>query len=286
MKRAKQSMIPSFVGLLPQVPFDNDSSSSHIHHEQHHNQPLPVHEDEDDSMRLEVIPPAKKKLRFLLPHEEQGKNYYKSVEDDETFESSVSSDSDSDAWWYPEEQPQLQQQDEPVEVALPSYPFIEDVEDEAESPEDDESRWYNKSDIVEFHSQAKEQVNRFRRKNQGWIRRFIDDICLDPSSSTTKPLNLKQLLKTYQPPKDYNSVRGLHIDTCLVAHRRLHCQRVLLIQEKLKQSKNQQASQDQREFILKSTSLQTSKSSKTLARWFAHYDYMDMISSIKQELST
>lgn len=160
-----------------------------------------------------------------------------------------------------------------------------------------------------FHKTAKQQVCNFRTSNKVWIQQFCDELCLlDPTATTTrknkngkrKPPSFQQLLKLYQPPpQDYYAVRGLHIDTCLIEHRRLHCQRVLLIQEKLRLRSSSSScssssssgavvvpSQEQREKILRSTSIQTSKSSKTIARWFAHYDYMDMISLIRQELST
>ena len=338
-KRSVRATLPTktidsgAVFLLPEVPsiFDDSLSSFQYDH--------PENEDEESSV---VLPPiVKKEVRFTsrdiscCSENTKQRSCSHNSEEGNSLE-----EEDDGAWWYLEsdnddDDGQDDDDDATDEVdpsSVRSSKGQEGREEEeaggtmspptVDKKKDETSHyWYSKHEIMEFHREAKVQVSEFRKQNKDWIQRFCDDLCVSSTTSTTttrrsgssmvgttkgsKIPSLQHLIKMYQPPEGFNNeVRGLHIDTCFVEHRRLHCQRVLLIQEKLRQQRQQQRRREQQQddddehdddnddeqnekiqYLLRSTSIQTSKPSRTIARWYAHYDYIDMIASIKHELS-
>jgi hypothetical protein len=182
-------------------------------------------------------------------------------------------------------QPQQPFLNEDVVVVVDEMDEVDEAQEESSnSNSNSNSSWYSRSEILAFHQTAKGQVQGFRRQNQGWIQEFCDDLCLEDDPGR-RPPGLQRLLKLHRPPTDFDTVRGLHLDARLIQHRRLHSQRVLLIQGKCpKSSSSSSSSSSSRESILRLTSLQTSRSSRTLARWLAHYDCMDMVYMIRHEL--
>ena len=139
-----------------------------------------------------------------------------------------------------------------------------------------------------------------------------------------KPLTLKQLLSKYQLPssssdddvEEFDTIRALLFHMFpLNQHRKLHVRRLLKIQKRLKMMSNKSVSgtgagpppsllprkpivatkvslsesttpaTTANESILRLTSIQTSRSSKTLARWLAHYDAMQVMSIVREDFT-
>mmetsp|Transcript_135654 Transcript_135654/g.201746 ORF Transcript_135654/g.201746 Transcript_135654/m.201746 type:complete len:273 (+) Transcript_135654:62-880(+) len=229
-----------------------------------HNSFHPHHQDQD---QLQQQPPAGRKSWNGLP------------EVPEILGNSASSG--CDVW---EDQDHIEERR--VRFSLPtpndstmSLPLEGDDEpQEEEAPTtSSSSSWYSRSEIASFHQDAKARIQSFRKENQDWIEQFCHDLSLDPNH---RPPALQQLLKMHRPTSDFDSVRGLQLSPLFIQHRRLHAQRILMIQQKCPSEQPQES----REAILRSTSVQTSRSSRTLARWLAHYDHVDMVRMIRQEL--
>ena len=159
-------------------------------------------------------------------------------------------------------------------VIIPS----EEMDIEEEDDDDQQRACWTKEEIKEFQLEAKREAKAYRESHSDHVQSLASlyQECKDDSKARTV-LHSPSAQEIMRLPA--TSVRGLegHLHVSVPQHRIYHQRSLLAVQRSMQGNPNL-------DHVLRTSSLYTSRGSRTLARLLAHGDYVQVRTLIQQEL--